>query len=100
MLLKDILVYMKPEILYFWAPTQTSEAVVRWNGLRKIRLVGQRNSLGGAAASPATGISYIAVEDTLVITLLDGSIHKVWNVRSEPTLNAEGGGKTPFNQLS
>ncbi|KAJ3555131.1 hypothetical protein NM688_g2748 [Phlebia brevispora] len=82
----SILVFTKPGSVHFWSP---SESGVHWTGLRTLILKTQKLSVGSSALSPVSGVTYIPSQDTLVISLADGSFHVVAHLSTNPSLALE-----------
>jgi hypothetical protein len=66
---------------------------VRWSGWRNIPIEIQRTSMGATTASPVSGFAYEEGEDLLIVSLLDGTLHEIGSISTDPAVNAGNGGK-------
>lgn len=76
-----------PQTVYLWAVRPSHDSKLSWTGSKSIILRTHRVSLGSSACSPATGFAYQEHDDTLVISLCDGTIHKIKCIRTNPFLH-------------
>ncbi|KAJ3563979.1 hypothetical protein NP233_g8590 [Leucocoprinus birnbaumii] len=79
---KPILVISKPGKLILWSDTSEGPT---WSGSRTLILKTQKIHKSSSAFHPQTGSSYISGQDSLLVTLADGSFHVVQNVSSDPS---------------
>ena len=61
-----------------------SSPTTYWTGYRLIRLTTLNTTRNSSALHAASGLTYLAKSDALVVTLSDGSIHVVQNLSNEP----------------
>jgi len=98
--MQPILVHCKPGRVLLWSPETSSR---RWLGKRlqlELQVSSKASNHYTQAAGmgyfsvlnghnwplPLAGITYIAKEDALVVSLLDGSYHTIYNVCEDPSL--------------
>ena len=80
--------YTKPQTVHLWAPPLNYISNVHWSGWKNISIEVQRTSLGAAADSPSSGFAYLEEEDSLIVSLLDGTLHVIRDISTEPVLKA------------
>ncbi|KAJ7233033.1 transcription factor IIIC subunit delta N-term-domain-containing protein [Mycena rebaudengoi] len=78
-----IFVKATPGIVSLWSKESST---LGWSGFRSIVLSTQRFSVGSSSFQPPSGIYYVAQEDTLLVSLFDGSIHVIQSLTKEPRL--------------
>lgn len=78
--------FTKPGTVHLWSTS------VNWTGIRTIRLQTQKLSAGSSALSPVSGVTYASSQDTLVVSLADGSLHVISNICTNPTLGDDDSG--------
>ncbi|THH15736.1 hypothetical protein EW146_g4774 [Bondarzewia mesenterica] len=83
---EPVLVYCKPGIVHLWSKNSGDGS---WSGSRTFILRTQRTSNAASSLHPATGIQYYECHDILVLSLFDGSFHVIYDISSEPTLQAQ-----------
>lgn len=76
-----MLVFSKPGVVHVWP---VPAPFLSWTGLRSIPLKTQKLSVGSTAFSQTSGIAYSATQDTLIISLADGSFHAIRRVSKDP----------------
>lgn len=89
--------HCKPGVISLFCPPEEvlpgrgSTAIAdgaRWEGSRSLTVQSQRLSAGSSCWTPASGVSYVAESDVLIVTLFDGSMHAIHEVTVSPTLEA------------
>ena len=79
---QPIVVILRPGIVQLWAEECDG---VSWSGLRSFSLSRSGISSSSSILYPPSGLVYSPEHDTLVMPLLDGSFHVVYNISSAPT---------------
>ncbi|KAG9016781.1 hypothetical protein FRB90_002158 [Tulasnella sp. 427] len=78
---ESLLVYAKPGTIHVWSKTF---------GLRTLLLERQAVCAGSSSLVPATGIVYDKIQDTILISLSDSSVHVVYQASTNATLQPSG----------
>lgn len=66
------------------AAPDDAAAIMHWAGHRSLRVRLQRTCTDASPFHPVAGIAYVAAEDRLIVTLLDGSFHVVQDLATRP----------------
>ncbi|KAF5339838.1 hypothetical protein D9611_009127 [Ephemerocybe angulata] len=77
-----ILIVCKPGVVYLWSPPESPG--MAWTGVRSLDFELQKISSAASMYHPASGVSYAGTDDTLTLSLFDGSIHVIHQVTSNP----------------
>lgn len=73
-------------MVYLWSiPVNPLAASVFWSGSRAMHLQTQITSAGSSSISPVSGIHYIRSEDTLILSLFDGTFHAIHGLTIDPS---------------
>ena len=89
--------YSKPGVIHLWSwPSPPA----RWHGGRALAIQSQKLSIGSSAFSHVSGFSYVTEKDVLVVALLDGSLHAIHNVSTEPSWVPTSDGQLTSEALS
>ncbi|KZT34236.1 hypothetical protein SISSUDRAFT_1122382 [Sistotremastrum suecicum HHB10207 ss-3] len=89
-----VLVYTKVKYVYLFLPgSQDSSHSLEWSDLRSIKLEAILSYPSTSALPPVIGTSYIVEDDVLLVSLFDGTIHTIRNLRSNPVLHSTAGNR-------
>ncbi len=66
-----------PGVVSLWSAPAPDGATTHWAGHRSLRVCLQRTCADASPFHPVAGVAYVAAEDRLIVTLLDGSFHVV-----------------------
>ncbi|KAJ7132371.1 transcription factor IIIC subunit delta N-term-domain-containing protein [Mycena epipterygia] len=78
-----VLVRATPGVISLWSG---DSAALGWSGHRSLRLCTQKFSVGSSSLQPVSGLHYVQQEDALLVSLFDGSIHVIYALKQEPSL--------------
>ncbi|KAJ7249546.1 transcription factor IIIC subunit delta N-term-domain-containing protein [Mycena haematopus] len=78
-----VLVRATPGIVSLWSGVSST---LGWSGFRSLRFSTQKLSVGSSSLQPVSGLHYAQKEDTLFVSLFDGSVHIINSLRDEPKL--------------
>ncbi|KAJ7708915.1 transcription factor IIIC subunit delta N-term-domain-containing protein [Mycena rosella] len=78
-----IVVRTTPGVVSLWSGDSPT---LGWSGQRSLRLCTQKLSVGSSSLQPVSGLHYVPQEDTLLVSLFDGSIHAIQSLIEEPRL--------------
>ncbi|KAF8166560.1 transcription factor IIIC subunit delta N-term-domain-containing protein [Mycena galopus ATCC 62051] len=87
----NVLVRVTPGVVSLWSAFSPT---LGWSGSRSIRLSTQKMSIGSSSLQPVSGLHYAQKEDTLFVSLFDGSIHAIDSLKDEPKLSQNCGEQT------
>ena len=73
-----------PGVVSLWSAPAAHGATAYWAGHRSLRVCLQRTCADASPFHPVAGVTYVAAEDRLIVTLLDGSFHVVRDLATCP----------------
>ncbi len=79
---QPIVVILRPGVVQLWAEECDG---VSWSGLRSFSLSRSAISSSSSVLYPPSGLVYSPEHDALVMPLIDGSFHVVYDISSSPT---------------
>jgi hypothetical protein len=94
---QPILVVLRPGVVQLWAEERDGRP---WSGLRSFSLSRYGISSGSSMLYPPSGLVYSLEHDALVMSLIDGSFHVIYNISSAPTIEPPVGSTQQPSDLS
>ncbi|KAI9510017.1 putative zinc-finger of transcription factor IIIC complex-domain-containing protein [Russula earlei] len=91
--MEPIVVVLRPGVVQLWAEERDGSA---WSGLLSFHLHSQGISSGSSMLYPPSGVVYSPEHDTLVLSLIDGSFHVIYDISSAPSSSLLGSTKIPY----
>lgn len=88
-LFQIILVVFKPGVVHLWPALLLAAIGSTWDAPRTIYLQTQKTSVGSSALLPVSGTFYEPKDDSLIISLYDGSFHVIHGLSNDPTYNSK-----------
>ncbi|KZP30470.1 hypothetical protein FIBSPDRAFT_777198 [Athelia psychrophila] len=82
-----ILAVYKPGVVHLWPAPSPAAIDSTWDVPRTIFLQTQKTSVGSSAVLPVSGTFYEPKDDSLIISLYDGSFHVIHRLSNDPTYN-------------
>ncbi|KAH9987160.1 transcription factor IIIC subunit delta N-term-domain-containing protein [Russula compacta] len=79
--MKSVVVVLRPGVIQLWAEECEGNP---WSGLRSFPLHRQGISSSASMLYPPSGLLYSPEHDTLVVSLIDGSFHVIYDISSAP----------------
>ncbi len=79
---QPVVVILRPGVVQLWAETCDRGS---WSGLRSFSLSRSGISSGSSMLYPPSGLVYSPEHDLLVMSLIDGSFHVIYDISSAPT---------------
>jgi len=79
---QPFLVILRPGVVQLWVEDCAGGS---WSGLRSLTLSRSGISSGSSTLYPPSGLVYSPEHDALVMSLIDGSFHVIYDISSAPT---------------
>ncbi|KAI0294320.1 transcription factor IIIC subunit delta N-term-domain-containing protein, partial [Multifurca ochricompacta] len=95
--MNPVVVIFRPGVVHLWTEARDGGGGSLWSGLRFFLLHRQGISRGSSMFYPPSGLVYSPEHDIIVLSLVDGSFHVIYDVSTSPTVKPPEGLTGPVN---